>query len=122
MVCASDSTFLCYLQLSSKCGHTAAASDKKQAFSRSQSFAGVKSSDRRVPYPFTGCLAHVEVTITSDGKVVVISGIIEHNSACQEAVMDRLPAIPLHEHVYEVAVSQLENGAKYVSIFLNLTS
>lgn len=102
--------------MTSKCGHTAAASEKKQAFARSQSFGGVQSTDRRVPYPFTGCIAHVEVTATSDGKVAAISGIIEHNSACQEALMDRLPAIPLHEHVYEVALSQLENGARFVSI------
>lgn len=46
----------------------------------------------------------------------MISGIIKHNLACQEALMDRLPAIPLHEHVYKVALSQLENGARFVSI------
>ena len=29
--------------------------------------------------------------------------------------MKRLPAVPLHPHVYEVALAQLESGARYVS-------
>lgn len=72
-----------------------------------------KEWPRRVPYAYTGCLAHVEVVErVSDGQITRISGIIEHNSACQKAILNRLPAIPLHDHVYEVALEQLENGSR----------
>ena len=37
-----------------------------------------------------------------------------HNEGCREAVLIQLPAIPLHEHVYEVALNQLEGGARYI--------
>ena len=68
---------------------------------------------RRVPYVYTGCLAHVEVVEqASNGEITHISGILEHNQGCREAVLERLPAILLHEHVYEVALEQLENGAR----------
>ncbi|KAJ3729336.1 hypothetical protein C8R42DRAFT_558864, partial [Lentinula raphanica] len=72
---------------------------------------------RRLPYPFTACLAHVETTTqVKDGKILKICGIFEHNSGCEEAGMNRLPAIPLHEHVYEVALKQLQNGASLTAI------
>jgi len=72
-----------------------------------------KAWSRRVPYPYTACLAHVEIVErVSDGQITRISGIVEHNSACRNAVLERLPAVPLHNHVYEVAVSQLENGSR----------
>ena len=32
--------------------------------------------------------------------------------ACQAATLKRLPAIPLHDHVYEVALEQMEDGVK----------
>ncbi|KAJ3832225.1 hypothetical protein F5878DRAFT_654682 [Lentinula raphanica] len=69
-------------------------------------------------YPFTACLAHVEVTVVwvIDGRIVKLCGIFEHNSGCEEARMNRLPAIPLHEHVYEVALEQLENGASLTAV------
>lgn len=70
-----------------------------------------------MPYDFTGCLAHVEITErVSDGKVTRIAGHFSHNSKCTNSVLKRLPAVPLHEHVYEVALEQLESGAKFVSI------
>ena len=31
---------------------------------------------------------------------------------CQAATLKCLPAIPLHDHVYEVALEQMEDGAK----------
>jgi len=40
-------------------------------------------------------------------------GYFLHNEGCNEAVLTQLPAIPLHEHVYEVALDQLEVGARY---------
>ncbi|KAJ4491421.1 hypothetical protein C8J55DRAFT_398283, partial [Lentinula edodes] len=72
---------------------------------------------RRVPYPFTGCLAHIEVTERIGDKAISrIAGISEHNSSCETAVLERVPPIPLHEHVYEVALEQLQNGASLTAI------
>ncbi|KAJ3855966.1 hypothetical protein EV368DRAFT_79123 [Lentinula lateritia] len=69
---------------------------------------------RRVPYPFTGCLAHIELTErVRDGAISRIAGFPEHNDPCQTAVLERVPPIPLHEHVYEVALGQLRSGARY---------
>ncbi|ESK86166.1 hypothetical protein Moror_9273 [Moniliophthora roreri MCA 2997] len=70
---------------------------------------------RCVPYDFTGCLAHVEVVEFCQGSrtlITRISGILEHNEACCKAEMAWKPAIPLHEHVYEVALDQLVNGTR----------
>jgi hypothetical protein len=77
----------------------------------------MKSWERRVPFDFTGCTAHVEIVErSSDGEITRITGAFEHNTECQVAVLTRLPAIPLHEHVYEVALEQMESGAKFVSL------
>ncbi|KAJ3891391.1 hypothetical protein GG344DRAFT_76921 [Lentinula edodes] len=75
------------------------------------------AKNRRVPYPFTGCLAHIEVTERIGDKAISrIAGISEHNSSCETAVLERVPSIPLHEHVYEVALEQLQNGASLTAI------
>ncbi|KAJ8089484.1 hypothetical protein PM082_014736 [Marasmius tenuissimus] len=72
---------------------------------------------RRVPYPFTECLAHVEVVeCLGSARVSRVSGYFEHNKECSAAVLERVPQIPLHEHVYEVALTQLSNGASLTSI------
>jgi len=72
-----------------------------------------KEATRRLPWKFTGCLAHVEITERlSDGEITRITGEFEHNEKCCEAVMEQLPAVPLHHHVYEIAISQLQNGAR----------
>ncbi|KAJ3912293.1 hypothetical protein F5877DRAFT_93600 [Lentinula edodes] len=71
----------------------------------------------RVPYPFTGCLAHIEVTErVGDGAISRIAGFPEHNGPCQTAVLERVPRIPLHEYVYEVALEQLQCGASLTAI------
>ena len=49
----------------------------------------------------------------SDGEVSRVAGYFEHNTACKAAVLKRLPAIPLHDHVYEIALEQLEIGARW---------
>ncbi|KAF7966089.1 hypothetical protein HWV62_40174, partial [Athelia sp. TMB] len=68
-------------------------------------------SDRRNPYDFTGCLAHAEITEReSDGAVTRIVGILEHTEACARASIVRLPPVPLHPHVYEIALEQLRSG------------
>ncbi|KAJ3776676.1 hypothetical protein FB446DRAFT_607944, partial [Lentinula raphanica] len=71
---------------------------------------------RRTPYPFKGCNAHVEVLEKDDGLITWIAGFLEHNEACQAAYLERCPPVPLHEHVYEVALQQLHNGASITAI------
>ncbi|KAJ7501990.1 hypothetical protein B0H11DRAFT_1799451, partial [Mycena galericulata] len=72
---------------------------------------------RQNPFDFTGCLAHAELTeFEEDCTVKAIVGHLEHNSACQAARMKRLPAVPLHPHVYEIALDQLKSGASITSI------
>ena len=72
-------------------------------------------ASRRNPYDFTGCLAHAELTERdSDGQVTQIFGIFDHNPECRASSMTRIPAVPLHPHVYEVALEQLQNGATSV--------
>ena len=59
------------------------------------------------------CTAHVEVTEqSSNGEITQIIGSFSHNSGCQSAVLKCLPAVPLHEHVYEIALEQMEAGAR----------
>ena len=72
-----------------------------------------KPWSRWAPFDFTGCTAHVEIVeCTHDGEITCVIGIFEHNTVCQAATLKRLPAIPLHDHVYEVALEQMEDGAK----------
>ena len=47
----------------------------------------------------------------SDGAISAISGFFGHNNDCQQSIMKRVPAVPLHPHVYEVALSQLKGGS-----------
>ncbi|TFK45583.1 hypothetical protein OE88DRAFT_1649201 [Heliocybe sulcata] len=73
--------------------------------------ADPKPWERRNPYDYTGCLAHIEITDrVSDGAVLCIVGYFQHNTECEAATMKRLPAVPLHPHVYEVALQQLQTG------------
>ncbi|KAF9031723.1 hypothetical protein BDP27DRAFT_1455783 [Rhodocollybia butyracea] len=72
---------------------------------------------RRNPYQFTGCLAHVEIVERiQDGAVTSICGVFVHNKGCDKSVIQRTPEIPLHEHVYEEALKQLQNGASITAI------
>ena len=75
--------------------------------------------ERCVPFNFTACFAHVEVTERiSNGEVSRIVGHFTHNDTCKSALLRRLPAVPLHNHVYETALDQLENGAKYAFLYV----
>jgi hypothetical protein len=79
---------------------------------------GLGTCERRVPYDFTGCLAHVEIIErASDGEISRVAGYFEHNLGCKASVLKRLPAIPLHNHVYEIALEQLEVGARWDFLF-----
>ncbi|KAF8803485.1 hypothetical protein BYT27DRAFT_7303366 [Phlegmacium glaucopus] len=73
--------------------------------------------ERHVPFEFTTCLAHVEITERmSNGEVSRIVGHFTHNEGCKSALLKRLPAVPLHDHVYKIALDQLENGANITTI------
>jgi hypothetical protein len=94
----------------SSCGYnTEARQEAKQKKSHQL------TTTRCAPYDFTGCLAHADVTYEiSSGRIGRIIGYFEHNLGCQTGIMKRLPPVPLHPHVFEVALEQLKEGAKYV--------
>ncbi|KAF9783905.1 hypothetical protein BJ322DRAFT_972992, partial [Thelephora terrestris] len=72
---------------------------------------------RQAPYDFTGCWAHADITYDKSSlNVLRIIGYFEHNDECQNATLVRYPSIPLHEHVYEVALEQLSQGASITAI------
>ena len=80
-----------------------------------------KDRERRFPFNFTGCLAHVEITeLQSNGQISRIAGYLIHNEGCKISFLKQLPAVPLHDHVYEVALDQLEKGARWVNKFIPL--
>ncbi|KAJ3836483.1 hypothetical protein F5878DRAFT_502514, partial [Lentinula raphanica] len=63
--------------------------------------------ERQAPYPFTACLAHVEIIEKGNGVVTWIAGVLDHNDGCRSSFLERRPPVPLHEHIYEVALEQL---------------
>ncbi|KAL6298230.1 hypothetical protein BKA93DRAFT_711361, partial [Sparassis latifolia] len=67
---------------------------------------------------FTGCLAHADITRVEGNQPAFLRvvGYFEHDEQCSIAVIKRFPAVPLHPHVYEVAVRQLREGRVYSSI------
>ena len=96
----------------SACGYDPSARRDREKKKKGEPLP-TKESERRVPFDFTGCLAHVEITeLTSNGKVSRIAGYLSHNDGCRSALLKRLPAVPLHDHVYEMALDLLENGAR----------
>ncbi|EPQ56931.1 hypothetical protein GLOTRDRAFT_127317 [Gloeophyllum trabeum ATCC 11539] len=75
------------------------------------------TAGRRNPYDFVRCLAHVEITERdSDGAISRIVGYLCHHDECNSAVLKRRPAVPLHPHVYEVALEQLHSGASITAV------
>ncbi|KAF7967903.1 hypothetical protein HWV62_32579 [Athelia sp. TMB] len=101
------------LQCSSGFNSDAKFHASKQTTAQSTSIQG----DRRNPYDFTGCLSHVELTEReSDGAVSRLVGILQHNEACRHGSIVRIPSVPLHSHVYEVALQQRRNGANLPAV------
>jgi len=47
-----------------------------------------------------------------DNKAIRITGVLTHNKECIERQMRRLPPIPLHGHVWQIALQQLSEGAR----------
>ncbi|KAI0336984.1 hypothetical protein BDW22DRAFT_1295758, partial [Trametopsis cervina] len=64
---------------------------------------------------YTACLAHADVTykVAGVGAALVsrVVAYLDHNDQCRLAKLARSPAVPLHQHVIEVALRQLRNGA-----------
>ena len=72
-----------------------------------------KESERRTPFDFMGCLAHVEITERArNGEVSRIAAYLSNNHGCRSALLKHLQAVPLHDRVYEMAFGLLENGAR----------
>ncbi|KIJ39177.1 hypothetical protein M422DRAFT_258067 [Sphaerobolus stellatus SS14] len=72
---------------------------------------------RKTPYDFTGCLAHLDITFDRQSfDIIRITGIMDHNSACEKQEMQRLPPVPLHPHVWQLAIQQLNTGASISAI------
>ena len=93
----------------SSCGYSTAARQKRSSSTSKDQWS------RQAPYNFTGCCAHADITYDASGSNVSrIIGYFEHNEECQSATLVRYPSIPLHEHVYEVALKQLSEGTRYV--------
>lgn len=75
------------------------------------------TKNRRVTFPYTGCLGHAEVTYElSSRKVLRIRGFLDHNEACRLARMENEPAYAVHPIVYKVALEQLRNGSAWTDI------
>ena len=67
---------------------------------------------RKMPYNFTGCLAHMDITFSVESlNILRITGHLEHDSSCQKQEMQRLPPVPLHSHVWKISLEQLDRGA-----------
>lgn len=64
--------------------------------------------ERRAPYDYHGCLAHADITyVGSTEEIKRVIGVLDHIELCMKAELTRLPAIPIHPHVIEVALAQL---------------
>lgn len=79
--------------------------------------ARCQTKERTTPVPFTSCLAHGEITYAVDSlKILRIRGYFQHNQACKDAEYTRIPPIPVHPSVFEVALSQLRDGATFADV------
>lgn len=93
----------------SLCGYSTEARQKRSSSQSKDQWS------RQAPYDFTGCCVHADITYDASGSSVSrIIGYFEHNEECKKATLVRYPSIPLHEHVYKVALKQLSQGARYV--------
>ena len=93
------------------CGYNTVA---RQRRSKTKSTSTEQSWSRHAAYDFTGCCAHADITyVQATGIITRVIGFFEHNESCKNGVLVRFPAVPLHEHVFEVALAQLAQGARY---------
>ena len=113
-IVSTSSPHISYVHVS-QCGYSTAARKLEQdKRSQMQGHAARDSEwQRKTPYDFTGCLAHMDITYClSSLDILRITGIMTHNTACKAQHMTRLPPVPLHDHVWEVALQQLNDGAR----------
>ena len=101
----------------SQCGTSTSA--RKAKDNQQREAQGLKTSQkewrRKAPYDFTGCLGHIDVTFrVLNTQILRITGVLTHNEECLKQNMQCLPAVPLHNHVWQVALRQLEEGARYL--------
>lgn len=99
----------------SQCGSSTTARKQKEDARREAKGLTVNPQpwERKGPYDFTGCLAHIDLTYNwKNYKVIRITGVIKHGEACQKQQMTRLPPVPLHPHVYQIAMQQANEGAR----------
>ncbi|KAJ7768826.1 hypothetical protein B0H16DRAFT_1780867 [Mycena metata] len=76
-----------------------------------------ESKARHTPLPFTGCLAHAEVTyVVLSQKNLRIRGYFQHNQGCKDALFTCIPPIPVHPSVFAVALAQLRDGATFTNV------
>ncbi|KAJ3808035.1 hypothetical protein F5876DRAFT_79151 [Lentinula aff. lateritia] len=107
----------CTQLLFSVCGYNSQARQKREDAKDESDPAKSTPWRRKVPYPHTGCLGHVEITERiEDGGIVRVAGLWDHNEGCKKVVLERFPAIPLHEHVYQVALEQLASRASLTAV------
>ncbi|KIJ47382.1 hypothetical protein M422DRAFT_248771 [Sphaerobolus stellatus SS14] len=72
---------------------------------------------RKMPYNFTGCLAHIDITFNRQSlSIIRITGILNHDLNCESQEMQRLPPVPLHPHVWRCAIEHLNKGASIAFI------
>jgi len=69
--------------------------------------------DPKMLYDFTGCLSHIDLTYKVNTCLIThITGVLQHNTECQQQIMQHLPAILMHDHVWQIALEQLELGTR----------
>src|SRR5882762_7587879 len=90
----------------STCGYNTEA--RQHARTKQKTASQSSASGCIAPYDFTGCLAHADITyIEATTQVCRTVGHLEHNEQCRGSFLRRIPAVPLHPHVIEVALKQL---------------
>ncbi|KIJ56017.1 hypothetical protein M422DRAFT_239205 [Sphaerobolus stellatus SS14] len=105
--------------LQCQCGSSTEARKARDDAQKSKRGEKVNPEDwsRKMPYDFTGCAAHIDITYDqTSSRIIRIVGILEHNKECETQEMQRLPPVPLHPHVWKIAVNQLNDGASLTVI------
>ncbi|KAJ7598502.1 hypothetical protein C8J56DRAFT_881128 [Mycena floridula] len=70
-----------------------------------------------VSRPFTGCLAHAEITYVVDTQQILrIRGYFKHNQECIDSVLSHIPRQRLHPSLFELTLTQLANGVPLTQI------
>ncbi|KIJ37260.1 hypothetical protein M422DRAFT_781831 [Sphaerobolus stellatus SS14] len=91
--------------------------ERERVLLRCQCGSSMEARKAKMPYDFTGCPAHIDVTYHhTSSHITRIVGILQHNEACEMQEMKRLPPIPLHPHVWKIAIEQINEGASIAAV------